>query len=340
MTALRLLAAFFTPSRRRAIFLVSAALLIFGALGVMIVAGLLQPRKWSLEIWVEGVVPGTGTDFKTPPFGLMTYVTPFHEDGTSGQPHLYILGSDAGGRDMLGLLARGALPSFTLVGLVVLTRAVVGVLAGFAMAAGSGFVRAISRGMGRWVAGFPYLALAIIVVEALSPNPDRRTTTAFVIAMGLVGWREIAEVTARVVENVRVQPYSEAARALGSDGLTFLRRHVLAHLRPALATELPFQASAVLVLLGELGFLQVYLGGRAIPFVEDTAPASSGPLTASYHLLAQPELGQMLSDARNYILKEQWLPVMLPALTLPLLALAFELLGIALRYRDALRRAT
>ena len=43
---------------------------------------------------------------------------------------------------------------------------------------------------------------------------------------------------------------------------------------------------------------------------------------------------QMLADARNYILKEQWLPVMMPALTLALLALAFEMLGLALRYRD------
>jgi peptide/nickel transport system permease protein len=146
-------------------------------------------------------------------------------------------------------------------------------------------------------------------------------------------------VTARVVENVSIQPYSEAARALGSDGFTFLRRHVLPHLRPALAIELPFQASAVLVLLGELGFLQVYLGGRAIPFITDSSPPGRGPLAVSYRLLSSPELGQMLADARNYILKEQWLPVMLPALTLVLLALAFEMLSLALRYPDGSRTA-
>ena len=47
----------------------------------------------------------------------------------------------------------------------------------------------------------------------------------------------------------------------------------------------------------------------------------------------------MLAYARNYILREQWLPVMLPALTLALLALAFEMLGLALRFRDGSRRA-
>ena len=339
MTPLKALAAVFTPSRRRAILLTVAALFIFGLLALMIVAGLLQPRRWSRDIWVEGIVPGTASTFKTPPYGLMTYLLPYHEDGTTDGTHLFILGSDGGGRDMLGLLARGSLPSFTLVALVVVARTVVGVLAGFAMAAGSGFVRAVSRGMGRWVAGFPYLALAIIVVEALSPSPDKRTTIAFVVGMSLVGWREIAEVTARVVENVRIQPYTEAAKALGSEGFTYLRRHVLPHLRPALATELPFQASAVLVLLGELGFLQVYLGGKAIQFIADTSPPGNGPLTTSYRLLSSPELGQMLADARNYILKEQWLPVMMPALTLALLALAFEMLGLALRYRDGSRTA-
>jgi peptide/nickel transport system permease protein len=324
------------PEPRAALALISA-FLIFGLLGVMILAGLLQPRKWSRDIWIEGLTPGSSTDFKTPPYGLMTDLVVYHEDGSNEGAHLYVLGSDGGGRDMLGLLARGSLPSFSMVGLVVLARTIVGVAAGMAMAYGSSLVRQLSRGMGRWVAGFPYLALAIIVVQALSPNPDRPSIAAFVIAMSLVGWREIAEVTARVVENVRVQPYTEAARALGSDGLTYLRRHVLPHLRPALAIELPFQASAVLVLLGELGFLQVYLGGRPIPFITDSTNRP-GPVAVAYRLLSSPELGQMLADARNYILKEQWLPVMMPALTLALLALGFEMLGTALRFRDGLRR--
>lgn len=334
---MRRLLVFFTPSRQRAILLFAAAFLVFGILGVMIVAGLLQPRPWSLEIWVEGLTPGAKGSFKVPPYGLMTNILAYREDGTTAGYHLFILGSDGGGRDMLGLLARASLPSFTMVAAVVLARTAVGVLAGFAMASGSGFMRAISRGMGRWVAGFPYLALAIIVVQALSPSPDNRTLTAFIVGMALVGWREIAEVTARIVENVRIQPYSEAARALGSDGFTFLRRHVVPHLRPALAIELPFQASAVIVLLGELGFLQVYLGGRPIPFITDSTNRP-GPVAVAYRLLSSPELGQLLADARNYILKEQWLPVMMPALTLALLAVGFEMLGTALRFRDQLRR--
>jgi len=88
-----------------------------------------------------------------------------------------------------------------------------------------------------------------------------------------------------------------------------------------LVTETAFQASAVLVLLGELGYLQFFLGA---------------PFKFNDVLLPQPELGSLLAAARDYILSEQWTPVLAPAAAIALLALAFELLGMALRGRWAL----
>ena len=261
----------------------------------------------------------------------------FHTNGVGGGVHYFLLGSDCGGRDLLGLVGRGALPSLELVALVVVVRALVGVLAGFLMASGSESVRLLSRGMGRWVAGFPYLALAIIVIQALSPTPADRTLIAFAIGMALVGWREVAEVTAGVIEQVRLQPYSEAAVALGSRGLTYIGRHVLPHLRPALAAELPFQASSVLVLVGELGFLQVFLGGAGILLQAGGAGGGSGPASTFCVLAPHPDLGELLSPARFYIQQAWWAPVLVPALVIALLALGFELLGHALRLRDDLR---
>jgi ABC-type dipeptide/oligopeptide/nickel transport system permease subunit len=311
--------------------LVAGATLIFPGLGVVLVAGNTQPVKWSQTIWIEGRDPRNGA-FVRPPFPVMTYAEVFDERGVSGGTHLFVLGSDAAGRDMLGLLGRGMIPSLLLVALVVLARIVVGIIAGLFMASGVQIVSAISRGMGRWVAGFPYLALAIVVVQALSPTPTQRTLAAFVLGMALVGWRDVAEITARVTEGVRVSAYSEAAKALGSTGFTYFRRHLVPHLRPALAAELPFQASAVLVLLGELGFLGVYLGGTGIRLIYDTA-GGRGPNVAGHVLPPHPDLAELLSDARDYILQQQWGPVLIPALTIALLALAFEVIGIALRLR-------
>ena len=74
---------FLTRTRKRRILRFAAAVVIFGLLGLLIVAGLAQPRKWSLDIWVEGLTPGTASGLKTPPYGLLTNVIAFHEDGTS-----------------------------------------------------------------------------------------------------------------------------------------------------------------------------------------------------------------------------------------------------------------
>ena len=73
--------------------------------------------------------------------------------------------------------------------------------------------------------------------------------------------------------------------------------------------------------VNELGYLHFFLGT---------------PFTFNEVLLPQPELGALLSEARDYILSEQWTPVLAPAGAIALLALAFELTGLALRSRWAL----
>ena len=255
--------------------------------------------------------------------------------GQEAGVHYYPLGSDAGGRDLLGLLARGALPSLELVAAALVGRFLVGIAAGVAIGLGAGFVSAVSRSMGRWFAGFPYLAFAIIVIQTLSTH---NRFAAFAVAMAAVGWRDVAELTAEQVDHVRSQSYAEAARALGTDGVRFFRRHVMPHLRPVLVTEAAFQASSVLVLLAELGYLQVYVGAHITALYAQSG-GGRGPLTVAYRL-APPEIGGMLADARNYILLEQWVPVLVPAVAVALLALAFELYGWALRTRSPYRRAT
>ncbi|TMD09919.1 MAG: ABC transporter permease [Chloroflexi bacterium] len=310
---------------------VLSSLVLLALMGTILVLGLSIDQRWITGIYLIGRPPGT-EQWQLPPFGPLSHLEVYARGGGRlGGIHTYLLGSDAGGRDLLALIARGSLPSLALVTVAVLGRLLVGIIAGIAMGLGSTTVRTISRGMGRWVAGFPYLALAIIVVQALSPESR---FGAFVVAMALVGWRDVAEVTAEHVEAVMVQPYATAAKALGSEGLTFFRRHVLPHLKPALAIEAPFQASAVLVLLAELGYLGVFLGKATLLFATG-ARGQGSVVTAT---LAQPELGQLLSDARSYILQEQWVPVLIPALIIGLLALAFELIGYALRGRADPRR--
>jgi ABC-type dipeptide/oligopeptide/nickel transport system permease subunit len=302
-----------------------AGLLILAASACLLVYGLSQPAKWSTQTYAGGVLPGTDHVLQ-PPFPTFTRLRLFDAKVHPQGEHLYLLGSDAGGHDLLELAAQGAVPSLLLVAIVVVARLATGVVAGLSMALGAGWVRALARAAGGWAAGFPYLALAIVVIQGLTPHSR---PIAFVVGMALVGWRDIAEIVAERCEHVLGQLYATAARSLGTQGWRFFQLHLWPHLRPALAVEVPFQAGAVLVLLAELGYLQVFLG--SVIQLQDTGVG--GGAIAVNQFVTRPELGQLLANARISILYHQLGPVLVPALAITVLALGFELLGSAARGR-------
>lgn len=301
-------------------------------LAALVVIGSRIPDYWSTQIWAGGFIGNVPT---LPPFPAFSTVEVFSlTDPNVHQTHYYVLGSDAGGRDLFALVAKGALPSVELVGLALAVRMLIGLVAGFAIASGAAAVRLVARAAGGWIAGFPYLALAVLVIQAFTGGPSTVVSQpgltrliGFVVAISVVGWRDVAEVVAGRIEWVRSQPFADGARAVGSSGLDFFGRHVWPYLRPALMVELSFQASAVLVLLAELGFLQYYLGGFTVLNEGDNG------FVPGFTLASTPELGQLLSAVRLYALRNEFFPVLVPALTLALGALAFEIIGRAFRGR-------
>lgn len=307
---------------------------ILAGLAVLVVAGNRISDYWATQIWAGGFI---GSKVVLAPFPPNSTVELFSlSDPNNHQTHYYLLGSDAGGRDLFALVAKGALPSMELVALALAARMALGLIAGFGIASGSVPFRAAARSAGGWIAGFPYLALAVLVIQAFTGGPAATGQPAltrlfgFVIAISVVGWRDIAEVVAGRIEWVRSQPFSMGAKAVGSSGLDFFRRHVWPYLRPALMVELSFQASAVLVLLAELGFLQYYLGGFTV------LNEGANGFVPGFTLASTPELGQLLSAVRLYALRNEFFPVLVPAFALALAALAFEILGRAFRGRTDL----
>lgn len=297
------------------------ALVTLLSLAVLTVLGLMVPAKWWFPAYAGGFVPGTDL-IVVPPFPPLSRLDVFNVDVQSAGTHFYLLGSDGAGHDLLGLTAHAVPISMLLVAAVVATRIVIGMVAGFAMAEGVGPIRVLSRGMGRWISGIPYLMLAIILINATTPAGR---WWAFVLGMALIGWRDIAETVAARIEFVRNQPFALGAKALGTGPFTFFRLHVLPYVRPALAVEIPFQASAVLVLLAELGYLGVFIGGGSVLIT-----ATGG----DYLVINQPELGQLLAGARDYIQRLEFASVLVPAVAIATAAFAFELFGVVLRARS------
>jgi len=214
------------------------------------------------------------------------------------------LGTDLLGRDLLSRLLYGARTSL-IIGIVANGTAVVigtllGVIAGYVQGAvGAALMRFTDLMM-----AFPALLLAIALAAIFAPS---LWIVAMVIA--LVNWVQIARVIYTETTALAAREYIEAARALGAAWPRILFLHILPHLVPTILVYATLGIATTVLLEATLSFLGI--GVR--------------PPTPSW--------GGIIFESQSYFLSAPWL-VFFPGLAIMLLALAFNLVGDALR--DAL----
>jgi peptide/nickel transport system permease protein len=245
-----------------------------------------------------------GGEFLSPPFA-------------PGDP--YPWGTDALGRGMLSLILTGARQTLSLALLAVAARAIVGVLLG-AIAGwtqGSLVDRAV-LGAAEVISAFPTLLLAMTLILALG---IRRGMMPFIVAFCFVGWGEIMQYVRGQVIAIRPQPYIESAVAVGARTPRILGRHILPHLFAALTSIVALEMGAVLMLLGELGFVSIFIGGG-------TTHARIPGVRVLYSDV--PEWGALLSGQRFLARSYPW-TALYPMLAFSLSILAFNLLGEGVR---------
>src|SRR5438270_324833 len=114
--------------------LLAAGLAVLGLMSALILAGLQEAPYWTNDIWAGG---HTSNAIILPPFPPLSNLHVFNVDLSAHAQHFYVLGSDGGGRDLLALVARAAIPSLELVGSVVILRFAVGTVVGMAMGLGT-----------------------------------------------------------------------------------------------------------------------------------------------------------------------------------------------------------
>ena len=241
-------------------------------------------------------------------------VPPFAPDET------YPWGTDPLGRDISSLVLAGAQQTLLLVITVVSARMLVGAVTG-ALAGwlnGSWVDRALLRAA-EIIAAFPALLLAMTLILALGIRQGLRP---FVIALCFVGWGEIMQFVRGEVMVVRVRPFIESAVATGLRTPRILLSHILPNLLPALISIAALEMGAVLMLLGELGFVGIFIGGGA--FAELDIAGSP------YHYSDVPEWGALLSNIRLYARAYPW-TALYPALAFFVSILGFNLFGEGVR---------
>jgi peptide/nickel transport system permease protein len=223
-----------------------------------------------------------------------------------GPSHLFLLGTDNLGRDMLVRLAYGAQISL-LVGVVAaLAAAVIGVTIGTLAGYFGGWADlALSRLMDL-VMSVPFLLCALALVSVLGPSLPLSISVIIFFS-----WTHIGRVVRGQVLTLRRREFVEAARSLGSGPISIIVRDILPNLSVPIIIYTTMMIPSSIVFEATLSFL----GLGIVP------PA--------------PSWGGMLSDASTgsmYLVA--WWMVVVPGLALLFTTLAFNIVGDGLR--DAL----
>ena len=227
--------------------------------------------------------------------GLTLEGAPLPPDGR------FWMGTDLLGRDMFSRLVYGAQTSL-IIGVVANGAAVLigpffGVVAGFA----GGWLGAVMMRFTDLMMAFPALLLAIVLAAIFRPS---LWIVALVIAM--VNWVQIARIIYTETRSIAERDFIEAEWGLGASRARILLRHILPHL---LSTT---------IVWGTLGIATTVLLEATLSFLG----IGVQPPTPSW--------GNIIFENQTYFSTAPWL-VFIPGAAIILLALAFNLVGDALR---------
>lgn len=244
--------------------------------------------------------------------GLAPWIAPFDPaeqmfDGLTieGAPMppggAYVLGTDLLGRDLLSRILYGARTSLVIGvvanGLALLIGTIVGLTAGYFR----GWIGAVLMRFTDLMMAFPALLLAICLAAIFHPS-----LWIVVLVIALVNWVQTARVIYTETTALAESEFIAAEKTLGAGTGRILWHHLLPHLVPTIIVWGTLGISTTVLLEATLSFLGV---GVQPP---------------------TPSWGNIIFENQTWFQAAPWL-VFLPGAAILILALAFNLLGDALR---------
>ena len=234
-------------------------------------------------------------------------------------------GTDQIGRDIQALLLAGARRTLSLAFFGMLARLCVGVTLGLLAGwhKGAWIDRLVSGAIGTWAA-FPATIFAMLAIQALG---IQQGMWVFVVAISLVGWGEVAQFVRGQVNALAAQPYIESARSIGARVERILTHHIFPNLVNPLVVLAALEMGAILMLLAELGYLNIFLGGGFRVMTGESG--SAAPIIAYYSDV--PEWSALIANVRDQWRSHTWM-ALYPGLAVFLAIISFNLFGEGLRH--------
>ena len=214
------------------------------------------------------------------------------------------LGADHLGRDVLSRIIYGARVSLTTGVLIVALSLLIGLPVGLAAGYFGGWADEILMRITDIFLAFPALLLAVLLAAALGAG-----MLNCIIAVAVTWWPWYARMARAEVLVLRGQPYVEAARLMGVSHARIIARHIFPGAVRPLGVQAALDVGPALLTASALSFL-----GLGIL-----------PPTADW--------GQMVNAGRGFF-PDRWWYSAAPGLAIFIVALAFSILGDALRDRN------
>jgi peptide/nickel transport system permease protein len=210
-------------------------------------------------------------------------------------------GTDELGRDVLSRVLVAIAASMQVAVVSVAFAVVVGVTIGVVAGYRGGWLDTVFMRVVDVMFAFPVLLLALAIVAILGPG-----VTTTMLAIGVVYTPIFARVARASTLGVRVEPFVEVSRTMGTGHAYILLRHVLPNIAGPLIVQTSLSLAFAILSEAALSFLGL---GIQPP---------------------EPSLGRMIFDSQGFVTLAWWMAVF-PGAAIFVIVLAFNLVGDGLR---------